>query len=323
MASTPFAGVLVPVLTPFIATGTRSGEPDAGRFVAFCRWLLDQGAGGLSIFGTTSEANSMSAGERMELLDRLVAAGIPPAKLMPGAGACSMTEAATLIRHAVGHGVGGVLMLPPFYYKGLGDDGIFAFMSGVIDRVGSKALRMFLYHIPPMAVVGFSLDLVGRLIRAYPDTVVGLKDSSGDWQNTASLLERFPGFAVFPGSEVFLLDGLRKGAAGCITATGNVNVPGIRKLYENWQTPAADALQAEISLVRKTIQAYPMVPALKRIVAHFHHDPDWAMVRPPMVPLDEAQSKALIGDLARIGFTLGAAPRGSSPRAEGPRAAAE
>src|SRR6266851_3545201 len=122
MASTPFAGVLVPVLTPFIATGTRSGEPDAGRFVAFCRWLLEEGADGLAIFGTTSEANSMSAGERMALLDRLIASGIPAAKLMPGAGACSVTEAATLVSHAVKHGCGGVLMLPPFYYKGMSDD---------------------------------------------------------------------------------------------------------------------------------------------------------------------------------------------------------
>src|SRR5579863_6926232 len=309
MASTPFAGVLVPVLTPFIATGTRAGEPDAGRFIAFCRWLLDQGADGLAIFGTTSEANSMSSGERMELLDRLVAAGIPPARLMPGTGACSMTEAATLIRHAVGHGVGGVLMLPPFYYKGMDDDGLYAFFAGVIERVGSSALRMFLYHIPPQTVLGLSLDLVGRLIRAYPDTVVGLKDSSGDWNNTAALLERFPGFAVFPGSEVFLLDGLRNGAAGCITATCNVNVPGIRKVYENWRTPQANQMQAEITLARKTIQAYPMVPALKRIVAHFHHDPDWAAVRPPMTAVSEAQSKALLGDLARIGFTLGERPR--------------
>jgi 4-hydroxy-tetrahydrodipicolinate synthase len=301
MATQPFAGVLVPVLTPF----TVSGAPDAGRFVAFCRWLLDQGADGLAIFGTTSEANSMSAGERIELLDRLLAAGIPAAKLMPGAGACSMTEAAMLIRHAVSHGVGGILMLPPFYYKGMTDDGLFAFISGVIDKVGSHALHMFLYHIPPMAVIGFSLDLVGRLIKAFPDTVVGLKDSSGDWNNTAALLERFPGFAVFPGSEVFLLDGLRNGAVGCITATGNVNVPGIRKVYENWRTPQADALQAEITHLRKTIQAYPMVPALKRIVAHFHHDPDWAAVRPPMVALSEAQSAALIGDLKRIGFALG------------------
>ena len=235
MASQPFSGVLVPVLTPF----TAAGEPDPVRFVSFCRFLLDQGADGLAIFGTTSEANSMSAGERMTLLDRLVAAGVPPAKLMPGAGACSITEAATLIRHAVGHGCGGALMLPPFYYKGMSDDGLYAFISGVIERVGSAALRLFLYHIPPVAQVPFSLDLVGRLIKAYPTTVVGLKDSSGDWSNTAALLDAFPGFAVFPGSEVFLLDGLRKGGAGCITATGNVNVPGIRKVYENWRTSQA------------------------------------------------------------------------------------
>src|SRR5215208_314544 len=301
MPSQNFAGVLVPVLTPF----TRAGEPDAGRFVSFCRFLLDQGADGLAIFGTTSEANSMSAGERMELLDRLIASGVPAAKLMPGAGACSVTEAATLIRHAVGHGVGGVLMLPPFYYKGMDDDGLFAFFASVIDRVASPALQMYLYHIPPQTVLGLSLDLVGRLIAAYPETVVGLKDSSGDWNNTAALLERFPGFAIFPGSEVFLLDGLRKGASGCITATGNVNVPGIRKVYENWRTPQADALQAEITLARKTIQAYPMVPALKRIVAHFHNDPDWAAVRPPMTALTDAQSNSLLADLGKIGFTLG------------------
>ena len=242
MTAQPFHGVLVPVLTPF----TPAGEPDAGRFTAFCRFLLDQGAGGLSIFGTTSEANSMSPAERMALLDHLVAAGIPAEKLMPGTGACAMTDAATLVRHAVGHGCGGVLMLPPFYYKPVSDDGIFAFVSGVIDKVGSPALRVYLYHIPPVAVVGYSLDLVGRLIKAYPQTVVGLKDSSGDWSNTAALLDRYPGFAVFPGSEVFLLEGLRKGAAGCITATGNINVPGIAKLYANWQGPQADALQAEI-----------------------------------------------------------------------------
>jgi len=305
MASQPFAGVLVPVLTPF----TSSGEPDAGRFIAFCRWLLDQGADGLAIFGTTSEANSMSAGERMALLDRLIAAGVPAAKLMPGAGACSMTEAATLIRHAVGHGCGGVLMLPPFYYKGVSDDGIFAFIAGVIDKVGSAALRLFLYHIPPMAVVGFSLDLVGRLIRAYPETVVGLKDSSGDWGNTAALLDRYPGFAVFPGSEVFLLDGLRKGGAGCITASGNVNVPGIKRVYDNWRGPQAESLQAEITALRQALQAYPMVPALKRIVAHYHNDPAWAAVRPPLVPLDEAQSAALIADLGKLGFALGERPR--------------
>ena len=305
MPSQPFHGVLVPVLTPF----TPSGDPDLGRFVAFCRWLLEQGAGGLSVFGTTSEANSMSSPERMALLDGLIEAGIPPGKLMPGTGACSITEAATLVRHAVGRGCGGVLLLPPFYYKGVSDDGIFAFVSGVIDKVASSALRIYLYHIPPVAQVGYSLDLVARLIKAYPETVVGLKDSSGDWNNTAALLERCPGFAVFPGSEVFLLDALRKGGAGCITASGNVNVPGIRKAYENWRGPQAETLQAEITTLRKALQAYPMIPALKRIVAHFHKDPDWARVRPPLVALDQAQSAALIAELAMLGFTLGERPR--------------
>ena len=305
MPSQPFHGVLVPVLTPF----TPSGDPDLGRFVAFCRWLLEQGAGGLSVFGTTSEANSMSSPERMALLDGLIEAGIPPGKLMPGTGACSITEAATLVRHAVGRGCGGVLLLPPFYYKGVSDDGIFAFVSGVIDKVASSALRIYLYHIPPVAQVGYSLDLVARLIKAYPETVVGLKDSSGDWNNTAALLERCPGFAVFPGSEVFLLDALRKGGAGCITASGNVNVPGIRKAYENWRGPQAETLQAEITTLRKALQAYPMIPALKRIVAHFHKDPDWARVRPPLVALDQAQSAALIAELAILGFTLGERPR--------------
>src|ERR1700677_722874 len=157
----PFAGVLVPVLTPF----TAAGEPDAGGFVAFCRWLLDEGADGLAIFGTTSEANSMSAGERMALLDRLIAAGVPASKLMPGTGACSISEAATLIKHAVGHGCGGVLMLPPFYYKGMTDQGVYDFISAVIDKVGSAALRMYLYHIPPQTIITVRGGVVGRLIK--------------------------------------------------------------------------------------------------------------------------------------------------------------
>jgi 4-hydroxy-tetrahydrodipicolinate synthase len=303
MAAQPFAGVLVPVLTPF----TPAGEPDAGRFVAFCRWLLDEGADGLAIFGTTSEANSMAAGERMALLDRLVAAGIPAAKLMPGTGACSITEASMLIKHAVAHGCGGVLMLPPFYYKGMTEQGVYDFITAVIDRVASPALRMYLYHIPPQTMIPFGVELVGRLIKAYPGTVVGLKDSSGDWNNTKALCDAYSpeGFAIFPGSEVFLLDGLRAGGVGCITASGNVNVPGIRKVYENWQTPQADQLQADITLVRMTIQKYPMVPALKRIVAHFHNDEAWAAVRPPMERLTDAQSKALIADLEKIGYSLG------------------
>ena len=142
---------------------------------------------------------------------------------MPGTGTCSLADAIVLTKHAVDLGCGGVLMLPPFYYKAPSEEGLFRFFAETIEEVGDDQLKVYLYHIPPVAQVGFSLPLIGRLIKEFPDIVVGLKDSSGDWSNTAAILETYPGFEVFPGSEIFLLDGLRKGAAGCISATCNVS----------------------------------------------------------------------------------------------------
>jgi 4-hydroxy-tetrahydrodipicolinate synthase len=196
-----FHGVLVPVPTPF----TAGFKPDAKRFIEICKWSLNQGANGLAIFGTTSEANSMSLSQRCELLDQLIEAGVPAAKLMPGAGACSLDETVTMTRKAADAGCGGVLLLPPFYYKVATDDGVFKFVCEVVEQVGSANLRVYLYHIPPVAIVPFGIDLVGRLIREYPVTIVGIKDSSGDWSNTETLLREYPEFDVFPGSEVFLL----------------------------------------------------------------------------------------------------------------------
>ena len=118
-----------------------------------------------------------------------------------------------LTKHAVDLGCGGVLMLPPFYYKAPSEEGLFRFFAEVIEEVGDDRLKVYLYHIPPVAQVGFSLPLIGRLIKEFPETVVGLKDSSGDWSNTAAILDAYPGFEVFPGSEVFLLDGLQQGRA--------------------------------------------------------------------------------------------------------------
>jgi 4-hydroxy-tetrahydrodipicolinate synthase len=297
-----FAGVLSPVLTPF----KKDLSPDAGRFVAHCRWLLEQGANGLAVFGTTSEANSLSIKERIELLEALIADGIDPKLLMPGTGCCALTDSVRLTAHAMRNGCGGVLMLPPFYYKGVSDDGIFANIAEVIERVGDERLRIYLYHFPQMAVLGYSLDLIERLIKSYPSVVVGVKDSSGDWNNTEAMLKRFPGFDVFPGSEVFLLPGLRGGGAGCITATANVNAAMVRNLYDRWQTPQADALQEEITALRKTIQAYPMIPALKQIIAHYRNDATWTSVRPPLVRLSEVQAQSLIANLEQKKFALAA-----------------
>ena len=171
----------------------------------------------------------------MELLEELVDDGIEAAKLMPGTGTCSLADTIMLTRHAMDLGCGGVLMLPPFYYKGPSEEGLFRFFAEAIEGVGDDKLKVYLYHIPPVAQVGFSLPLIGRLIKAFPSTVVGLKDSSGDWSNTAAILEAYPSFEVFPGSEIFLLDGLRKGGAGCISATCNVSASAIRNVYDNWK----------------------------------------------------------------------------------------
>jgi 4-hydroxy-tetrahydrodipicolinate synthase len=298
-----FTGVLVPALTPFRA----DLSPDRERFLAHLKWLLKEGADGLAIFGTTSEANSLSVEEKIDLLDYVIAGGVPAAKLMPGTGCCALSDSVRLTRHAAAAKCGGVLMLPPFYYKGVSDAGLYANYAEVIELVGDAALKVYLYHIPPQAVIPISLDLIGMLVKAYPATVVGLKDSSGDWSNTAAVLKAFPRFDVFPGSELFLLQGLRAGGVGCITATGNVNPAGIRKVYERWRTPEADGLQAGIERVRRAIQAYPMVPALKRMLAHFHHDPGWAVVRPPLVGLAEDKWLALLADVEALGFAV--APR--------------
>ena len=301
--SRPFLhGVLSPVVTPF----KPNLDVDAGRFVQHCRWLLDHGCDGLAIFGTNSEANSLTVQEKIDLLDALVDAGVDAGRLMPGTGACAIGDAVTLTSHAVRRGCAGVLMLPPFYYKGVPDEGLARYFGEVISRVGDSALRVYVYHIPPVAQVGISVDLIARLRRDWPQTVVGIKDSSGDWSNTKAVLDRFAedGFQVFAGSEDFLLANMRNGGVGCITATGNVNPGAIADLYRSWQEPDADSRQKSISLTRSLFQKFPMIPALKSAIARYSGDPDWAAVRPPLMALSDAQAEALYRSLQADGFSM-------------------
>ena len=212
MKTQRITGVLAPVVTPFRADYT----PDAERFVRHCKWLLAHGCAGLAVFGTNSEANSMSVAEKTDLLDALVAGGVPAATLMPGTGACALSDSVALTKKAVALGCAGVLMLPPFYYKGVSDEGLYRNFAEVIERVGDARLQLYLYHIPPVSNVPITLGLIERLLKAYPQAVAGAKDSSGDWANTKAMLDAFgaAGFDVFAGSEVFLLDGLRAGGEG-------------------------------------------------------------------------------------------------------------
>ncbi len=294
-------GVLSPVVTPF----ANDLAPDGARLVRHCQWLISQGVG-LAVFGTNSEANSLSVTEKMNLLDDLADAGVPAARMMPGTGCCALTDSVQLTRHAVQHGAGGVLMLPPFYYKNVSDDGLFAAYAEVIERVGDEKLKIYLYHIPPVSQVPLSIKLIERLMDAYPGSIAGVKDSSGDWSNTHAMLEQLQprGFDVFAGSESFLLATLRGGGAGCITATGNVNPAPIVRLFNTWQQDDADEQQAALNVVRQTFQQFPMIPALKAAIAHYGSDPDWVRLRPPLVALDAAEQATLAQQLDALGFTM-------------------
>ncbi|MEE3237233.1 MAG: dihydrodipicolinate synthase family protein [Pseudomonadota bacterium] len=294
------SGVLSPVITPF----TDTLMPDAARLINQCQWLLSQNVG-LAVFGTNSEANSMSVGEKIELLDRLVESGIDTNRMMPGTGCCASTDTVDLTAHAVKLGCAGTLMLPPFYYKGVSDDGIYANFADVIERVGSSDLRIYLYHIPPIAQVGFTPELIERLITDYPDTIVGIKDSSGDWDNTQAMLDRkWDDFRIFVGSESFLLENMRNGGAGCISATANVNPAAIDHLYEHWQADNADVIQQKLDDIRDAVMAYPMIAALKATVAEFSGDNAWRTVRPPLVSLSRNQSSTLSENLREQGFEM-------------------
>src|SRR5256885_201480 len=295
-------GVLSPVVTPF----RKDYSPDAGRFVRHCRWLLKSGCAGLAVFGTNSEANSMSVAEKRALLEALVSGGVPASALMPGTGHCALTDSIELTRAAVELGCAGVLMLPPFYYKGVSDEGLYRNFAEVIERVGDERLQLYLYHIPPVSQVPITLGLIERLLAKYPGIVAGVKDSSGDWSHPKAMLDAFAteGFDVFAGSEAFLLDNMRHGGKGCITATGNVNPGPIANVYKSWRSPDADKLQAGISATRKIVQKQAMIPALKAIAAHFRTEAPWETRRPPLVELTAHQEEELIRDLKGIGFTM-------------------
>lgn len=299
MSATSLSGVFAPVLTPF-------GEklaPDPRAFAGFCRWIVSQGAG-LAIFGTNSEANSLSVSEKIDLLGMLIDAGLPANRMMPGTGACALGDAVALSSAAARVRTAAVLMLPPFYYKGVSDDGLFAFYAETIERVGNADLKICLYHIPPVAQVPIPLSLIERLIARYPDTVVGIKDSGGDFSHTKAMLDAFPGFRVFCGSEVFLARTMLGGGAGCISASANVNPAAIVRAYQEYDQPGSEERQAGLNVLRRAYDGFAMIPALKRTVAEYGRTPGFATVRPPLTPTPDADWAILSQRLAALDLVL-------------------
>jgi 4-hydroxy-tetrahydrodipicolinate synthase len=292
-------GVMAAVLTPL----NSDLSPNHDAWLAHSRNLLDQGCSGLAVLGTTSEANAFSLSERLAMLDALGDSDIDAGLSVPGVGCCALPDTVELCRKALEIGAAGVLMLPPFYYKPVTDDGLFAAYSEIIQRVGDSKLKILLYHIPQNTGVPITLPLIDKLVAAYPDTVVGIKDSAGDFGNMKAMIEEFPGFRVFSGSDAYLLDILRIGGAGSITACNNISARQSAAVLANWQTDSADACQSALSAIRLATQKFPLVEALKEAMARSTGDAAWRALRPPLMPLDADVADAFWTELTAAGFS--------------------
>jgi len=265
-----------------------------------CSWLLNNGCNGLVIWGTTGEANSFSLDEKKEALSFLVEKGMPKEQLLIGAGLCSFTDTVSLSKFALELGINNLLLLPPFFYKNISDDGLYNFFCRVIKELADTNCRIYLYHIPPVSQIGFSFSLLERLIKDFPETVVGIKDSSGDWGHMQQLIKKNPGFKVFAGTETYLLDILKMGGPGCISASVNITAQLAGEIYNNWKDEKISQKMNELIEIRKTIEAYPVIPALKSIMAKISGREEWKNVRPPLVSLDNKNTEKLLIELSKF-----------------------
>jgi 4-hydroxy-tetrahydrodipicolinate synthase len=295
-------GVFAASLTPMNA----DLSPDHGKIVAHSQWLLANGCDGVAPLGTTGEANSLGVAERLEILDTFGKAGITGAQLIAGVGTTAIPDTVALTRKALEIGAGGVLMLPPFYYKGPSEDGLFRAYAETIERIADDRVRIYLYNFPQQVGFELPISLMKRLTEAFPGIVVGAKDSSGDWPRMERTLEEIPGFQLLPGSEEFLLAGLRKGGIGCISATTNVTAPDAAKVYANWQGPDADVLQAHLTRLRKAFDGTPAIAAMKALLALKTGDASWAHIRPPFLELSAGDIAGVMEKLEAEDFRLAA-----------------
>ncbi|QIE46189.1 dihydrodipicolinate synthase family protein [Pseudohalocynthiibacter aestuariivivens] len=293
-----FTGVITPLLTPYNDDFSIAYD----LYLAHAAECLAKGAHYLSPFGTTSEALSHGVSERMHVLERLVESGTAQAdQLMPGTGLCNLEETVALSRHAVDLGCKAVMTLPPFFFVAAPDEGMYRYFSTLIEKVGNDALKICLYNIPQNTGIGISPALSARLNEAFPEVVVAYKDSSGNWDNTLGVIESAPGISVFPGSESVMLRAMAVGGGGCISASCNSNMAGIRALYDLVRAgdeAGAASLAPKIDAHRAAVQAGGLIPGLKSLKAQQTGDARWLNLRPPLLPADPSAAKPLAETIA-------------------------
>lgn len=284
--SKPLSGVIAAIATPVDETGA----PDLKRAINLARYLLDNGCDDLNVLGTTGEATSFSVDERKGVMDAYKANGLPMHRLMVGTGAASVTDAVALTRHAADLGFGGALVLPPFYYKGVPDDGLVAYVEALVKATEQKPIPIYLYHFPAMSGLPWHVALITRLLDSFSSRIAGLKDSSGDMAYARSAAAISKNFAVFPSTEACLLEARRGDFAGCISATANLNADLCARAWSGGDTTALDAAVT----IRKLFDGKPLVPGVKALLAHIHGEPGLSRVRPPLAPFSAADRVSVI-----------------------------
>jgi 4-hydroxy-tetrahydrodipicolinate synthase len=280
VAATKLSGVIAAVAT---AVGEQ-GAPDAARSVKLARYLLDNGCDGLNVLGTTGEATSFSLEQRKALMSAYAAAGLPLTQMMVGTGAAALADAIALTRHAAELGFGGALVLPPFYYKGVADEGLFAFIEALVAATAAHPVPIYLYHFPANSGVPWPIALIRRLRVAFGTRLVGLKDSSGDMAYAREAAAVAGDFAVFPSTEAALMEARGGTFAGCISATANLNADLCQRAFRGGDAAALDAAVT----IRKLFDGKPLVAGVKALLGHIHGDPAWARVMPPLTPFSAA-----------------------------------
>jgi 4-hydroxy-tetrahydrodipicolinate synthase len=273
-----------------------AGEPDCARSTALAGFLLSHGCDGLNVLGTTGEATSFSTAQRQKVMTAYRAAELPMERLMVGTGAAALADAVSLTRHAAELGFAGALVLPPFYYKGVPDDGLFAYVEAIVAATAKNPIPLYLYHFPAQSGLPWHLALIRRLIDAFGPRIVGLKDSSGDLPFARAAAGLAPGFKVFPSNEAALLEARSGTFAGCISATANLNADLCARA---WRDGDAAALDAAVE-IRKLFDGRQLVAGVKALLAHIHRDPQWARVPPPLSPLSAPDRAAVAAGYDKV-----------------------
>lgn len=291
-------GVLTAVLTPL----DDKLDADHAFLVKHIKWLLGRGNNGIALLGTTGEANSFSTSERIQVLEAVLGAGIEPGKLLVGTGCAAITDTVSLTRHAHTNGVGGILLLPPFYYKQINDAGLETYIETVLESVGENKIQIYLYHIPQFSGLPFTISLVERLVSKYPNNIIGMKDSGGDWSHMQQVLAAIPGFRLYAGSEKFFLPVLKEGGVGCISATANLTSPQVAAVYEAWQKGGGEEEQTRASNLRAVLEMYPSIGTLKYIFAKLSGREEWLNIRPPNAILTAEEGMQIEQKLKELDF---------------------